>query len=279
MAVPMKSETRGEVMEAVIVKGDIGKLSPEERAHYYTQVCNSMGLNPLTQPLEYVVLNGKMRLYAKKDATDQLRKINQVSLEIVSQDISDGMLSVHVRARTPDGRTDEDLGVVALGEHLKGEARANQILKAITKAKRRVTLSISGLGFLDETEVEDIPSAAKRPVAKPSLIRPIETHDPDTGEITVEDVKQLPPQLTAPATAEETKPAPQPPGSGAGKVPSAEDYVEHWSVLIEESTDPKQLADAWNAGKKTRNLINWDSDDQYTALRDRVSIAIAKLKG
>ena len=26
-------------------------------------------------------------------------------------------------------------------------------MKAITKAKRRVTLSISGLGFLDETEI------------------------------------------------------------------------------------------------------------------------------
>jgi hypothetical protein len=39
--------------------------------------------------------------------------------------------------------------------------RANTILKAITKAKRRVTLSICGLGWLDETEVEDIPAEAK----------------------------------------------------------------------------------------------------------------------
>ena len=34
-----------------------------------------------------------------------------------------------------------------------GEFAANAIMKAVTKAKRRVTLSISGLGFLDETEV------------------------------------------------------------------------------------------------------------------------------
>jgi hypothetical protein len=36
---------------------------------------------------------------------------------------------------------------------------ANCYLKAITKAKRRVTLSLLGLGMLDETEVETIPDA------------------------------------------------------------------------------------------------------------------------
>jgi hypothetical protein len=34
-------------------------------------------------------------------------------------------------------------------------------MKAETKAKRRVTLSISGLGFLDESEIETIKDAVK----------------------------------------------------------------------------------------------------------------------
>jgi hypothetical protein len=61
-------------------------------------------------------------------------------------------MTVHVRAKDKTGRSDEDFGVVAF----KGggnEIAANLIMKAVTKAKRRVTLSISGLGFLDETEV------------------------------------------------------------------------------------------------------------------------------
>jgi len=37
-------------------------------------------------------------------------------------------------------------------------------MKAVTKAKRRVTLSVSGLGFLDESEVEDIPRQPAAPV-------------------------------------------------------------------------------------------------------------------
>ena len=44
---------------------------------------------------------------------------------------------------------------------MKGEIAANAILKCVTKAKRRVTLLLSGLGFLDETEVADIQEPAK----------------------------------------------------------------------------------------------------------------------
>ena len=43
-----------------------------------------------------------------------------------------------------------------------GEQLANAMMKAETKAKRRVTLSICGLGLLDETEVEDVVDDAPR---------------------------------------------------------------------------------------------------------------------
>jgi hypothetical protein len=38
-------------------------------------------------------------------------------------------------------------------------------MKAVTKAKRRATLSVCGLGFLDETEVQDIPDCGTESVA------------------------------------------------------------------------------------------------------------------
>jgi hypothetical protein len=50
---------------------------------------------------------------------------------------------------------------------LKGDALANALMKAETKAKRRVTLSIAGLGWLDETELETIPQV--RPVTAPAV--------------------------------------------------------------------------------------------------------------
>jgi hypothetical protein len=157
MNVPARTVARGDVIESVIAKGDLSKLTELQRTQYYVQLCQSMGLNPHTQPFAYITLNGKLTLYAKRDAADQLRKINGISIEVISRNIEDGLFTVHVRATDRSNRTDEDFGVVALPDTLKGEARANTILKGITKAKRRVTLSISGLGFLDETEVEDIP--------------------------------------------------------------------------------------------------------------------------
>lgn len=159
--VPAQSPTASAI-EAVLIKGDLSKLNETQRTEYYMRLCNSIGLNPMTQPFQYLTLNGKLVLYARRDCADQLRKINGISIEIVSQDKSDGLLTVHVRAKDRDGRADEDLGVVSFPESLKGDNAANAILKAVTKAKRRVTLSLSGLGFLDETEVQDIPQESKR---------------------------------------------------------------------------------------------------------------------
>jgi hypothetical protein len=154
----------GSIVESVIVKGDLAKLSPEERTRYYSEVCRSVGLNPLTKPFEYLQLNGKLTLYARKDATDQLRQIHGVSLTIVSREQVGDVYVVTARATTGAGRSDESIGAVSIG-NLKGDALANALMKAETKAKRRVTLSICGLGLLDETEVETIPDAQIVPAA------------------------------------------------------------------------------------------------------------------
>jgi hypothetical protein len=139
-------------IEDVLIRGDLSKLTEKDRTDYYLRVCHSVGLNPLTRPFDYLMLSGKLVLYAKRDAADQLRKLNGISVEIVSQKVADGLLTVHARAVDKTGRKDEDFGVVPF----KGggnEFAANLAMKAVTKAKRRVTLSISGLGFLDESEV------------------------------------------------------------------------------------------------------------------------------
>jgi hypothetical protein len=151
-----------DVIEAVITKGDLTKLSPVEKTQYYAEVCRSVGLNPYTRPFEYIMLNGRLQLYARREATDQLRRLNGISLEVISRKIDGEILTVHVRAKDKAGRTDEDFGAVNIAG-LKGEARANAEMKAVTKAKRRVTLSVSGLGFLDESEVEDIPRQPAAP--------------------------------------------------------------------------------------------------------------------
>jgi hypothetical protein len=145
-------------IERVLIGGDLAKLSPEQRVVYYNQVCESLGLNPLTKPFQYLNLNGKTVLYATKDCTEQLRQIHNISLSIVSRENCEGVYIVTARAVRADGRQDESIGAVPLPSQA-GEAKANAVMKAETKAKRRVTLSICGLGMLDESEIESIPDA------------------------------------------------------------------------------------------------------------------------
>jgi hypothetical protein len=117
----------------------------------------------MTQPFQYINLSGKLTLYARKDATDQLRQIHSVSLTIASREQVGDVYVVTARATTASGRVDESIGAVSIGS-LKGDALANALMKAETKAKRRVTLSICGLGLLDETELETIPNAQPEPM-------------------------------------------------------------------------------------------------------------------
>lgn len=135
--------------------GNLDGLDSSQRAQFIVNVCNSLGLNPMTQPFEYIRLNGKLRLYAKKDCTDQLRKLNKISIQIAARENVGDVYVVTARATDATGRADESVGAVPIG-NAKGDNLANALMKAETKAKRRVTLSICGLGFLDESELETV---------------------------------------------------------------------------------------------------------------------------
>ncbi len=150
------------IVESVLLRGDLKALTSIQKVGYYKSVCDSLGLNPLTQPFAYINLNGKEVLYAKREATEQLRKLHRISIEIRSREVIEGCYIVTALARMPDGRCDESTGAVGI-DNLKGEMRANAMLKAETKAKRRVTLSICGMGMLDESELESMPASVTAP--------------------------------------------------------------------------------------------------------------------
>lgn len=144
------------VIESLVVRGDLSQLSPLQKAQHYTHVCERLGLDPATQPFAYLKLNGKEIMYAQKACTDQLRKLHGITITITSRELVQDLYVVTARASCADGRSDEDMGAVTVGS-AKGDNLANAMMKAHTKAKRRVTLSIVGLGMLDESELETIP--------------------------------------------------------------------------------------------------------------------------
>jgi len=172
---PATNPVNASALERVLVAGDLAGLNESQRIEYYKAVCESLGLNPLTRPFEYLRLNGRLVLYATRAAADQLRAIHSISILDAKIERQDDLITVTVRGRTRDGREDVEVGVVSVAG-LRGEALANAQMKALTKAKRRLTLSLAGLGWLDETETESIPGAQRVSEPQPVTALPDEVH-------------------------------------------------------------------------------------------------------
>jgi hypothetical protein len=174
------------IVERVLLGGDLSQLTDQQRVAYYMEVCQSLNLNPLTRPFDYLLLDDskggkKLVLYARKDCADQLRDNNGISVTRLERERMGETYIVTAYGRNAQGREDSATGVVALerenGEWktsangkryfvgdgtwttLRGDALANALMKAETKAKRRLTLSLCGLGMADESEIETIPGA------------------------------------------------------------------------------------------------------------------------
>lgn len=151
------SAIESRVVESVITRGDISDLKPAERARYYLQLCESLGLSAAAQPFTPLKLNGKEILYASRGATDQLAARHGINREIVDGpkliDVAGTkMIYAVCRATHPNGRSETAVATVPAQDLI------NALMKCETKAKRRATLSILGLGMLDETEIETIPA-------------------------------------------------------------------------------------------------------------------------
>lgn len=148
------------IISSIVINGDISKLSPQQKVSYYHQFCERLGLDPLSQPFKLLRLNGKEILYCDRTGAQQLNKIHKVSHEIKARETVSGCYVVTAQASTPDGRHTESIGAVTI-DNLRGDALCNAMMKAETKAKRRATLDLLGLGILDETETETIANAQK----------------------------------------------------------------------------------------------------------------------
>ncbi|HEY8415654.1 MAG TPA: hypothetical protein VIK99_07780 [Thermaerobacter sp.] len=257
------------VIEKVVVEGDLSRLTPAERVAYYRRVCESLGLNPYTKPFDYIQLNGKLVLYARKDATEQLRKRDGISIQIVAREFLSnlGIYAVTARATAKDGRVDESIGAVHVAG-LKGEALANALMKAETKAKRRVTLSICGLGWLDESEIADIPEA--RPVSV----------DHETGEIIDAPASQAPNEARTNGRAASGNghlPAQAGRQTEQRRAPAAGDRPDgrHRSGQPEQPKANRATREQLRRIKELLNSLGWSDEDARAQAQARYGVSSA----
>ena len=193
-------------------------FTDEEKVQHYAEVCEALELDPRKRPFEYLYVDNEYEgrnliLYVTKSGSNQLRAVRAIDVEPVTITIQAGVAIAVANAKDKTGRIDSCVGAVAV-EGLTGKSLANAVMSAETKAKRRVTISISGIGLLDETEVQDLSGTVTR-------ITP--------------DVTPAPaPQLAAPSTAAATvseevtpvvAPAPVPVPVEADRKPTTEELT------------------------------------------------------
>ena len=163
-------------------------------------------------------------LYAGKEATDGVRANRSISITRLEREQSEETYDVTAYAADATGRIDAAIGSVSI-KGLHGEALSNAKMKAETKAKRRVTLSISGLGMLDELEVGSIPGAAPMNV------------DLETGEIMATEVRTLREIATE---AQEAAEGPQVAEVVVDTAPAPPEAPEALQAVVEPPTTPTE---------------------------------------
>lgn len=149
----MSNEQKKQILESIISNGDISQLTPHQKVEYYVNICNKLGLDPMSQPFRILKLHGREILYCHRAGCQQLNKIHKVSHEIKARETVNECYVVTAQAYNPEERRTESIGAVPIF-NLKGEALCNAMMKAETKAKRRATLDLLGLGLPDETELD-----------------------------------------------------------------------------------------------------------------------------
>ena len=163
----------GALAEMEAARQDSRSLSGEDRAAYVAAICAALKLNPLTRPVRFLALQGGETLYLTRGATDQLAArhgLNRATLEGPDFRTLENVKVAYckVRVTLPSGRFEEATAT------LKITSPADDLMRVETKAKRRGTLSILGVGVLSEEEAESIPASEHAKPAPPKTPSPLQ---------------------------------------------------------------------------------------------------------
>jgi hypothetical protein len=234
-----------EVIERVVINGDLQALSPDQRVAYYARVCESLGLNPYTRPFDYIRLNNKLTLYAKRDATDQIRRNLRISVTGLDPAAPiEGLYGLIAHVRTPDGREDTGTAYVSI-RGLQAENLANALMKCETKAKRRATLSLAGLGIIDESEIASIPDGEIVAVDDAGVIKagPTTVSEVIAARVAALDQSEYDPSQAGGAFRADGSHVASPPTQAEPVVETGESDAPE-AVAVEELTEPDATSDA-----------------------------------
>ena len=147
-------------MLAILARGNIASLSEEDRTRYILALCDALGLDPRFKPVDLIPGQGGALIpYLNRGATDSLARregIQRTTVVFPKVVEIDGVKCVLCVARATDtktGRYEERVATAISRDH------QNVFMKVETKAIRRATIAVLGVGMLDESELDGIRGA------------------------------------------------------------------------------------------------------------------------
>jgi len=135
-----------EIHDVIITEnGKCDKLSVEQRAKYLNWLCAVSGVDPSLRPFDIIHTKNGLKPFANKTCAEIIRDARGISVTNLQSTCVDGVYITTCTVQDRSGRTDTDIGAWPVGDEPH-----NALMKSVTKAKRRATLSLARLGSLVE---------------------------------------------------------------------------------------------------------------------------------
>ena len=118
------------VVERLVVMGDVSGLTPDQRVDYYKGLATAIGVDWVTRPFDYLEVDAgkgekKLVLYPNHGCAEQIRDSRHINTEIMSRQEIGDLYIVEVRVSTPDGRYEDVTGAVSIVSE-EGEWKTSQ---------------------------------------------------------------------------------------------------------------------------------------------------------
>jgi len=232
-------------LEAALGNGDLSKLSARQRLVWYNLRCQAAGLDPRTQPFQWIpVRGGGITLYPKPEAAHQLAQRHNLTVEFTRREmLPNEVLLVECMVVAPDGRRTRNVGLRSL-KGLNPTDYANAYMATHTVAERRAIFAHCGLG-----------NSEAAPEAGPGQTFQVDTA---TGEV----IEESTPALPAAAEEQERRHAIARASKayrGIGKDPKGADYAEDCR-RANGGEAPRTAGEWWAVGDRFEEALSPPDD-------------------
>lgn len=177
-------------MLAILARGNIASLSEEDRTKYILALCDALALDPRFKPIDLISgQGGTVTPYLNRGATDSLARregIQRTTVVAPKEVEINGVKCVLCVARATDVKTGRYEERVATAVN---KDPGNSFMKVETKAIRRATIALLGIGLLDESELDGIRGADA--LADMARAQALEEHVQATTERIAKELPQL----------------------------------------------------------------------------------------